>query len=163
MSDAIYYSIIGMLGIGFVLALLKYWNRKLHQKYSLEENNLSYGIYLASQLIGFSILYSMAVEPLLVLKTTLEISSKSASFTDLSQYLGLFLVIVLVFFTVIVSAATLGYKVFTGNRSGLFDAIKVNNKSASLIVASLIISSAMIISSILEKVLMNILPHPSLF
>lgn len=163
MSDAIYYSIIGMLGIGFTLAILKYWNRKLTKKYKMEENNLSFGIFVSAQIIGFGILFTSAVEPLLVLKTTLEISSKSTAFLEIAKYLGLFLSLILVFFVIVISVAVIGYKVFTGSQFGFLETVKGDNKSAALIVAALIISSSYIIAGILQKVLMDVLPHPSFF
>jgi len=160
MSNVTFLLLTGVIGVGILILLIKYWYAKLYFKYSLESNNTAYAIYLAAQLISFGILFSAILEPLVVLNTMLSNASGDASLMETLQYSGLFISIVTMIYIVLVAISNFLYKYFSKSENGIFEEIRANKIAAAAITGIILISMVIIFYAVVGKIVTEFIPYP---
>lgn len=132
-------NIIQLLGIvALCYGVLRFWKWKLKEGYDLEEGNIAYLFFLSTQLLSVFLIYLNCLDP----QVTIYFDSMSMFGSGAFDFWTSMGIIIFGSVFVYMIANVLGHMVFrvgTMSEIGLYEEIKTNNITASLIASVLIL------------------------
>lgn len=143
-------SIEVLILVGMIYGLLRYWRWKLMLGYDVVLENRAFGIFTAGQIITLLIILLSSIDPQnSAYLETLSFFGKGAM--DFWTVIGVQLFGVVLLFMLANVVGHLLIRMILNNNNGLYDEIKNENVSLSLIVTACILSIGFISSSFVLK------------
>lgn len=157
MDNKLFIFLLALIGIALLGLVAKFWNSRYYKKLDVDDSKLSWSIFITGQLLGFTMLFQSSMTNVIVLKTTIEDSS-SNQVLELTEYFGLFLVIILCVYASLTAFSSILIKFVSNGKDGLFNAITENNIGPVLIAVVILFCASWICGSLLDDVFQELLP-----
>ena len=139
-----------VMAIGLMFATLRYWNNKLRKGYDIGGKNKSYSVFIGFQMLTIIVIMLYGIDP----QNSLYLEGLSLFESGAREYWSIIGVQLMGFVLVFILANLIGhilFKVGYLSENGLYKEIKNDNIAASIIVSTIIFSTAILISHFVLK------------
>lgn len=158
MDNKLFVFLIAATGVIGLAGVAKFWYSRYYKRLSISEGNKSWSVFVAGQFLGFTLIYQNSMQNIIMMKIIIEDSAEN-HLIELVEYLGLFLIIIIVVYTVLSAFSNIFIRVLVPLEKGIFTSIKDDNIAPVIVAATLLFCSSWICGSLLDDIFQELLPE----